>query len=150
MSPQKYFYAPYQLLHVLCGVHITVLFSTHPPDVYTTFVKHSDEELFDAEMVLRMTRWLHPIRMSMPQSSWVWFTSCALGLFLRHHWMGVVWQHWIGFLFLPFNRKWTSWQGSAYFSPFYQVKADRAVLKREVKVRSFFKKTQRLKIFWQT
>lgn len=93
-----------------------------------------------ATMELWMTWWLHPIRMSMSQSSWGWFTSCGLGLSLRHHWMGVVWQHWIGFLFLHFNRKWTSWQGSGHFLPFSSVKADRVLSKREVKVRSAFGK----------
>lgn len=83
---------------------------------------------------LRMTRWLHLIRMSMAQSSWVWFTSCAFGHSHSHHWMGVVWLHWIRFLFLCFNQKWPSWQGSAYFSPFCTVKAGRVVLKWEVKV----------------
>lgn len=119
-----------------------ISFSTFFPNVYTTFIKHLDEELLDAlaQMVLWMTQRLHPIRMSMSQSSWDWFTSCGLEHTLRHYWMGVVWQHWIGFLFLHFNRKWTSWQGSAHFLPFCSVKAVRVLLKREVKVRSVFRK----------
>lgn len=45
LSPQIYLYATYQLQCFLCRAD--VLFSTHPLEVYTTFVKRSDEELSD-------------------------------------------------------------------------------------------------------